>query len=37
MKNSNIKVVDCYEFFEVKNKMKEGAGEYDKVLGTTAI
>ena len=37
MKNSNIKVVDCYEFFEVKNKMKEVAGEYDKVLGTTAI
>ena len=37
VKNNNIKVVDCYEFFEVKNKMKEVAEEYDKVLGTTAI
>ena len=31
----NIKVIDCYEFFEVENKIDDIAEKYDKILGTS--
>ena len=31
----NVKVIDCYEFFEVENKIDDIAGKYDKILGTS--
>ena len=30
---NNIKVIDCYEFFEVENKIDDIAEKYDKILG----
>ena len=30
-----IKTIDCYEFFEVENKINTIAEEYDKILGTS--
>ena len=32
---NNIKVIDCYEFFEVENKIDDIAEKYDKILGTS--
>ena len=37
MDNKNIKIIDCYEFFEIEDKVEEIAEKYDKVLGTTRI
>ena len=37
MANKNIKIIDCYEFFEIEDKVEEIAEKYDKVLGTTRI
>lgn len=31
---NNVKVIDCYEFFEVENKIDDIAEKYDKILGT---
>ncbi len=31
----NVKVIDCYEFFEVENKIDDIAEKYDKILGTS--
>ena len=35
--DKHVKIVDCYEFFEVEEKIDEIAKEYDKVLGTSRI
>ena len=35
--NNHAKVIDCYEFFEVEEKIDEIAKEYDKVLGTSRM
>ena len=32
-----VKIIDCYEFFEVEEKIDEIAKEYDKVLGTSRM
>ena len=36
-RNKHIKIIDCYEFFEVEEKIDEIAKEYDKVLGTSRM
>ena len=35
--DKHVKIVDCYEFFEVEEKIDEIAKEYDKVLGTSRM
>lgn len=35
--SDNIKVIDCYEFFEIEEQIEEIAKKYDKVLGTSRI
>ena len=35
--DKHVKIVDCYEFFEVEEKIDEIAKEYDKVLGTSRL
>ena len=35
--DKHVKIVDCYEFFEVEGKIDEIAKEYDKVLGTSRM
>ena len=35
--NNHIKIIDCYEFFEIEEKIDDIAKEYDKVLGTSRI
>ena len=35
--NKHIKIIDCYEFFEIENKIDKIANEYSKVLGTTRL
>ena len=35
--NKHIKIVDCYEFFEIEDKIDIIAKEYSKVLGTTRL
>ena len=35
--NKHIKIIDCYEFFEIENKIDTIAKEYGKVLGTTRL
>lgn len=33
--NNHAKIIDCYEFFEIEEKIDEIAKKYDKVLGTS--
>lgn len=33
--NHNIHIINCYEFFEVENKIESIAQKYDKILGTS--
>ncbi len=35
--DKHVKIIDCYEFFEVEEKIDEIAKEYDKVLGTSRM
>ena len=35
--NNHAKVIDCYEFFEIEEKIDEIAKKYDKVLGTSRL
>ncbi len=35
--NKHVKIIDCYEFFEIENKIDTIAKEYGKVLGTTRL
>lgn len=35
--DEHVKIIDCYEFFEVEEKIDEIAKEYDKVLGTERL
>ena len=35
--NKHIKIVDCYEFFEIEDKIDIIAKKYRKVLGTTRL
>ena len=35
--DKHVKIVDCYEFFEVEGEIDEIAKEYDKVLGTSRM
>ena len=35
--DNHVKIIDCYEFFEVEEKVDEIAKEYDKVLGTARM
>ena len=35
--NKHIKIIDCYEFFEIEDKIEEIAKKYDKVLGTSRM
>ena len=37
MNNDHIKIIDCYDFFEMEEKIDEIAQKYDKVLGTSRI
>ena len=32
--DKHVKIIDCYEFFEIEEKIDEIAKKYDKVLGT---
>ena len=34
---NNIKTIDCYEFYEVENKIDSIAQNYDKILGTSKM
>lgn len=31
----NIKIINCYEFYEIENKIESIAEKYDKILGTS--
>ena len=31
----NIKIIDCYEFYEIEDKIEKIADRYDKILGTS--
>ncbi len=31
----NIKIINCYEFYEIENKIERIAEQYDKILGTS--
>ena len=31
----NIEIINCYEFYEVENKIENIAQKYDKILGTS--
>ena len=33
--NDNIKIIDCYEFYEIEDKIEKIADRYDKILGTS--
>ena len=35
--NHHVKIIDCYEFFEVEEKVDKIAEKYGKVLGTSEI
>ena len=35
--DKHVKIIDCYEFFEVEETIEEIAKKYDKVLGTSRI
>ena len=35
--NNHMKIIDCYEFFEIEEKIDEIAKKYDKVLGTSGL
>ena len=35
--SNHVKIIDCYEFFEVEKQIDEIAKEYEKVLGTSAM
>ena len=35
--NKHVKIIDCYEFFEIEDKIDTIAKEYSKVLGTTRL
>ena len=35
--NHHVKIIDCYEFFEIEEKIDEIAKEYNKVLGTSRL
>ena len=35
--NKHIKIIDCYEFFEIEDKIDKIANEYSKVLGTSRL
>jgi len=35
--NNHAKIIDCYEFFEIEEKIDEIAKKYDKVLGTSRL
>ena len=35
--NKYIKIIDCYEFFEIEDKIDKIANEYSKVLGTSRL
>ena len=37
IKNNHVKIIDCYEFFEIEEKIDEIAKEYNKVLGTSRL
>ena len=32
----NIKIINCYEFYEIENKIESIAEQYDKILGTSS-
>ncbi len=33
--NDKIKIIDCYEFYEIEDKIEKIADGYDKILGTS--
>ncbi len=35
--DKHIKIVDCYEFFEIEEKIDDIAKQYEKVLGTSRM
>ena len=35
--NHHVKIIDCYEFFEIEEKIDEIAKKYNKVLGTSRL
>lgn len=37
VENNHAKIIDCYEFFEIEEKIDEIAKKYDKVLGTSRL
>ena len=37
IENNHVKIIDCYEFFEIEEKIDEIAQEYCKVLGTSRL
>ena len=37
IKNNHVKIIDCYEFFEIEEKIDEIAQEYCKILGTSRL
>ena len=37
IENNHVKIIDCYEFFEIEEKIDEIAQEYCKILGTSRL
>ena len=35
--NTHVKIIDCYEFFEIEEKIDEIAQKYDKIIGTSKM
>ncbi len=37
LSNAHVKIIDCYEFFEIEEKIDEIAQKYDEIIGTSKM